>query len=274
MRESERFFTELNIKEVEFWGIVKSPLSKDQGKAKQLTGKVEPLEGLKKLRMIYNEIKEMDLYWRPYRGMKNLNIIFLDDIKEDLQAIDYITVLQTSESSFQGFIILKEEAEAELIGDIQRAVARYGFSDKGAVSPYQLRRFAGSINRKRGTPFISKIVKTGFQVSIEKVLMDLSSFGIVVKHQEEEKVSSDAHPKALSPKSPNYRKFVERDAFAFSNDESQNDFRWTMSLLKRGFSKEEVYSFLLEYSPRLYERKKKHVRDYLNRTIEKAWKFI
>jgi len=57
-------------------------------------------------------------------------------------------------------------------------------------------------------------------------------------------------------------------------DESRADISYAMHLLRKGFSDEEVQYILAEVSENLQFRKKGHVDDYLQRTVEKAKYFL
>jgi len=59
----------------------------------------------------------------------------------------------------------------------------------------------------------------------------------------------------------------------YNGDRSQADIRYAVYLFSRGYSWDEVRKALLNESPQIFERKKGHIEDYLNRTLAKAYEY-
>lgn len=148
-------------------------------------------------------------------------------------------------------------------------------ADISASDIYHLRRVPCFVNNKYLHQPVVKFVKNTGNGSLKKLFDDFKKFALLEKEEKEEnknrifklfKLRSDSNSnKSNKDKTKKWEDFV-RDGLSAS----EVDFRYCIFLHSKSYDKKEIRKILTEESPLLFERKKNHVDDYLDRTIEKS----
>ena len=218
-----------------------------------------------------NDKAKKSVLWKFAEGQA-YNIVIIDDIQavQPFKEKDHFLLWQTSNNKYQAAFLLDNYLEAEDIKKIQRALIDVYGGDKASLGASHYVRVPGFYNTKYlQDPPLVKLCYIGNNVlSAEQVLR---YYEYNLKHKEE-KPEKDL--KSL-PKLLVYKELQERkkDWWHFYNikgNKSDADFSYTLYLLHFNLTDEEIKQILLSESSDLYERKKGHLDDYLNRTITKA----
>lgn len=236
---------------------------------------------IKKLVQI-SEKEGEELYFQPIQE-KTIRAIFLDDLpptKENLLALPRNSlVVQTSPGKLQVHIPLPEPLPIDKADQLQKAMVNFYNADAGSKDILHLRRLPGFPNKKYPERPIVKVLGYAGTKTWDEVITAIN------RQQEEieqEQAKRWEHLQKTTPKrAPDialeleYGSKIWQDRLAKAEgDESRADISYAMHLLRKGFSDEEVQYILAEVSENLQFRKKGHVDDYLQRTVEKAKYFL
>lgn len=235
---------------------------------------------IKKLVQI-SEKEGEELYFQPVEGQQKA--IFLDDFpasEADLLELPRGSlVVQTSPGKLQVHIPLPKPEPIEKAALLQKAFVNFFNADTGSKDILHLRRLPGFPNKKYPERPIVKILGYSGTKTWDEVVAAIN------RQQEEiekEQAKRWEHLQQTMPKrAPDialeleYGSKIWQDRLAKAEgDESRADISYAMHLLRRGFSNEEVQYILAEVSENLQFRKKGHVQDYVERTVEKAKYFL
>lgn len=235
---------------------------------------------IKKLVQI-SEKEGEELYFQPVEGQQRA--IFLDDFpvsEADLLELPRGSlVVQTSPGKLQVHIPLPKPEPIEKAALLQKAFVNFYNADAGSKDILHLRRLPGFQNKKYPERPIVKVLGYAGTKTWDEVITAIN------RQQEEieqEQAKRWEHLQKTTPKrAPDialeleYGNKIWQDRLAKAEgDESRADISYAMHLLRKGFSDEEVQYILAEVSENLQFRKKGHVDDYLQRTVEKAKYFL
>lgn len=235
---------------------------------------------MKKLEQITQKEGE-ELYFQPVpvpvNGKLCVKAVFLDDVPEE--ALEHLpndtVIVQTSHGKYQAHIPLPQPMPIEEADRIQRALVFYFGSDVASKDIMHLRRLPGYPNKK--------YPKQPIVVVANVVSSDISLNDILQKVKiEETQYKKHVEFKFRQAKPWTFKEVQEIlanegkklwDSF-FDGDESVADFSFCLSLLRRGYNPQSVALALMQVSPDLGVRKKNHVEDYIQRTVERAWNAV
>ena len=220
-----------------------------------------------------------ELYFQPVpvpvNGKLCVKAIFLDDVPQPEALPDGTVIVQTSPGKYQAHIPLPQPMPIEEAGKIQRALVYYFGSDAASKDILHLRRLTGFPNKKYlQQPIVAllDIVRSDISVNdiLQKVKIEEEQYK---KHVEFEfrQVKPWVYKEAQEILANEGKKLW--DSF-FDGDESAADFSFCLSLIRRGYNPQSVALALMQVSPDLGVRKKKHVEDYIQRTVERAWNAV
>jgi len=220
-----------------------------------------------------------ELYFQPVpvpvNGKLCVKAIFLDDVPQPEALPDGTVIVQTSPGKYQAHIPLPQPMPIEEAGKIQRALVYYFGSDAASKDILHLRRLTGFPNKKYlQQPIVAllDIVRSDISVNdiLQKVKIEEEQYK---KHVEFEfrQVKPWVYKEAQEILANEGEKLW--DSF-YNGDESAADFSFCLSLIRRGYNPQSVALALMQVSPDLGVRKKKHVEDYIQRTVERAWNAV
>ena len=214
--------------------------------------------------------------------------VLLDDVKEstirqlEKDGFEPLYYLETSPSNYQAIIRLSSSPlDKSIHGFISRQLADIYSADPNSSDVGHFFRLAGYTNRKEKYccqnglyPFVKLFpgrikVATKGETYISQVIQGIQS-GFI------ELPSSDiATPPALQAARKNGNMgcfaYVEKVYQSGSIDDiSSLDFKAAMYASRKGFSIEAIKDAMLKLSPNIEQRKKGHINDYLDRTIDNA----
>jgi len=236
---------------------------------------------IKKLVQIAEKEGE-ELYFQPTQE-ETIKAVFLDDLpptKENLLSLPKNSlVVQTSASKIQVHIPLPEPLPIDKADQLQKAMVNFYNADAGSKDILHLRRLPGFPNKKYPERPIVKVLGYAGTKTWDEVITAIN------RQQEEieqEQAKRWEHLQKTTPKrAPDialeleYGNKIWQDRLAKAEgDESRADISYAMHLLRKGYTEEEVQYILAEVSENLQFRKKGHVDDYLQRTVEKAKYFL
>jgi len=213
----------------------------------------------------------------PVNGKLCIKAVFLDDVPEE--ALDHLpsgtVIVQTSPGKYQAHIPLPQPMPIEEAGKIQRALVYYFGSDAASKDILHLRRLTGFPNKKYlQQPIVALLDIVCSDISVNDILQKVKI--------EEEQYKKHVEFEFRQVKPWVYKEAQEIlanegkklwDSF-FDGDESAADFSFCLSLIRRGYNPQSVALALMQVSPDLGVRKKKHVEDYIQRTVERAWNAV
>jgi hypothetical protein len=220
-----------------------------------------------------------ELYFQPVpvpvNGKLCVKAIFLDDVPQPEALPDGTVIVQTSPGKYQAHIPLPQPMPIEEAGKIQRALVYYFGSDAASKDILHLRRLTGFPNKKYlQQPIVALLDIVSSDISVNDILQKVKI--------EEEQYKKHVEFEFRQVKPWVYKEAQEIlanegkklwDSF-FDGDESAADFSFCLSLIRRGYNPQSVALALMQVSPDLGVRKKKHVEDYIQRTVERAWNAV
>ncbi|OIN58636.1 DNA-primase RepB domain-containing protein [Arsenicibacter rosenii] len=199
-----------------------------------------------------------DIYCRPVGHQ----YVLLDDLTKDrlaeLATLLPCLLLETSPANYQAWLILsflpenREQAKAIC----QELATRFG-ADMASAEPDHVGRLPGFTNRK------------------EKHRQANGLFPFVRLHRWQHRLST-FHPCGGAVFQPQQRPPVNTHSFSHSgkNSTSEYDFARVCSLIRLGWSDQQIITELTETSPDIRSRKGKHTDTYIRRTIQAAHKML
>lgn len=215
---------------------------------------------------------------------QDITTVFIDDISKEkgLALLDeYQGILtETSTGKYQVHLKLDEPLDDKNVTLVQRALTAKLDGDRASTDSFHLRRFPGFANTKHADKPWVKIVKYNlseyskcirgkelveeYHKSMENRLERLHAVEVTVSKQ----TGKGGKMKGVERLNviDTYRKFCE----GWDVDLSVADFRFTMYLISKGFSDNEVKEALKIASPDIEIRKKGHLDDYIDRTLSNA----
>jgi len=220
-----------------------------------------------------------ELYFQPVpvpvNGKLCVKAIFLDDVPQPEALPDGTVIVQTSPGKYQAHIPLPQPMPIEEAGKIQRALVYYFGSDAASKDILHLRRLTGFPNKKYlQQPIVALLDIVRSDISVNDILQKVKI--------EEEQYKKHVEFEFRQVKPWVYKEAQEIlaneggklwDSF-YNGDESAADFSFCLSLIRRGYNPQSVALALMQVSPDLGVRKKKHVEDYIQRTVERAWNAV
>jgi len=179
-------------------------------------------------------------------------------------------IIQTSTGKFQLHIpIIKTIPESHRKA-YQKAVQRIFASEY--VHWNHGRKIPGFYNWKYDPPYLVQVIDFTFSRPFEEFWLELENTARTIFETESlyiklnfEELTQKLSELQIQPTTP-----LKTWNDFYSGDRSQADLRYTIYLLSRGLSIQEVIERLLQESPDILKRKKGHLEDYLTRTLTKA----
>jgi len=196
----------------------------------------------------------------------NYQVAFVDDPK-DPKWREKITkdtiIIETSPNKYQLHIPLEADFTYTKRA-LQKAFNRFFKGDN--VSWNHARKLPFYLNNKYDPPYYINIEKNTSKRTIIELLNEIQPIWEEIK-AEEEPVTTPHRQKDEVARTQKWKSWID----FFEGDNSQADYRYAIYLFSRGYSWEEVKEILLQESPDIHIRKKGHLQDYLNRTLQKAY---
>lgn len=238
---------------------------------------------MKKLEQITRKEGE-ELYFQPVpvpvNGKLCVKAVFLDDVPEELveeqpEALpDGAVIVQTSPGKYQAHIPLPRPLPVEDADRIQRSLVFYFGSDAASKDIMHLRRLPGFPNKKypkQPIVVVANVVSSDISVNdiLQKVKIEETQYKkhVEFEFRQAQQTKPWIHKEVQEILANEGKKLW--DSF-FDGDESVADFSFCLSLLRRGYNPQSVALALMQVSPDLGVRKKNHVEDYIQRTVERA----
>jgi hypothetical protein len=215
----------------------------------------------------------------------DINAIHINNMKK--RGINPACIIETSPCNFQVWISLGEESMPnEQRKFISKIFCQEFFGDPGCVAGSHYGRLAGFTNRKQEYykqniyPFVFCRESTGQHAKKSKQIREW-----ILKQEEINlnKKSSSAIKQNNELFSSNiplnhieiFKKYFEQWEITinfkqFSYDASRGDFAVCCRMIQEGYSVEQISEGLIKNSPDILIRKKNHIDDYINRTIDAA----
>jgi hypothetical protein len=212
----------------------------------------------------------------------NYFYVMLDDLTTDNlnRLIDNKYVLyfiETSPANYQA--ILKFETENIIEKDEYLAINRYFVkeykSDKGSIGTAHFFRVAGFYNQK------FKYIKNNIKHSITYNnvgntinyidFYDKNKDNLIQKNNIINNINIKNIDDSIETEADKVLKTFFFTQLRNFKSYSEADFKAIYILRRKGFSQEEAARSLLKCSPGIFERKKYHLSDYINRTISKIY---
>ena len=252
------------------------------------------------MRMLFREkvfIKNLrdkeNVYVAVTPKTKLLNFIWLDDLKlENIneQQLKYITLVETSDNNYQGWIKLDKLYTETEIQQIKNYLIQKLKADKAAAAKIQPMRLPGFYSYKRIELFYVKVYKAADKVLDGKALLNK-----IYKYNNSSSINSSGSKTASKTTSGNWKKDSyykkelklndvtfdptdERDMIVkwakkqqYVIDENIIDIMFIYQLLIRDYSESDIFLYLNDSRADLHDKHK--ASDYFERTYLKALLF-
>ena len=238
---------------------------------------------LYKYNIIYNNIKRMEnVYFSLYEYETKTNIIWLDDIninKLTNKQKEYITLIETSPNNFQGYIKLDKYIDKETYKKVVNYFINKFNVDKSSNDFIHLRRISGVYSWKhyytRGILHYIKQINTSKIVEANKLLKKINKD---TQPPVSQLNSCDTYNTDKSVLNIDYKKLYNTLYTILNNDFNKIDynivdFRFTLILYYYLNIKDTnmLKNILQNCSIDIQQRKKGHIDDYIERTINKIY---
>ena len=245
---------------------------------------------------------ENSLFWLKSQNVQGYNVyvrlqgsqglLLLDDVglgtieQMKLDGAEPALVVETSPMNFQAWVRVSNEPIPELEAtQIAKVLAQRYNADSNSADYRHFGRLAGFTNPKQshaqsnGTfPFVLLRESKG-KIASNATLLRLEAKKLI---ETQSKAGGGQRPTqkptmcVVNGRDPTkaYLELAAQliDSYGQDTDYSRVDWMVVKTLLSEGFSAEQIKVAMQESSPSLQERKKGHVDDYINRTVEKAVK--
>ena len=237
-----------------------------------------------------------DIWIAPERGGKS-DLVLIDDInrqtieKMKSDGLKPACIVETSPGNYQGWLRIEGmQASPESRSAIARQITKEYGADVGSVGRDHLGRLAGFTNRKscheqlNGVyPFARIYESTGATIKASDSPKVREILQGAVDYLREQKMEQDRLATNITNKGPqggmrNIDKWWEITQEkitqkAFKNyDTSAVDFSLCKMAFAHGATREQVADALLSHSPDIEVRKAGHVDDYIQKTLNNAYK--
>ena len=255
--------------------------------------------GLRDLkRMLFKEkvfIKNIaeyeNVYFAVTQKTKFLNFIWLDDLKlENIsqKQLEYITLIETSPSNYQGWIKLDKLYSENRIQQMKHYLITQLKADKAAAAKIQPMRLPGFFSYKRIERHYVKVYRTATKVlDCRPLLKKLKKSNNNLVNISQNRVTSKVgggwkkdsyYKKELKLSDTTFNPNDERDMIIkwaekqqYVIDENIIDIMFIYQLLIRDYIKSDIFAYLAKSREDLYE--KHDAGDYFERTYLKALLF-
>ena len=228
-----------------------------------------------------------DIYIRPHGDS---NLVLLDDV--DGVTVEQMTedgckpalVIETSPKNHQVWVKLTQERSADVRKEIAQGLAKKYDADPNSADSRHYGRLAGFTNRKPEhqeygrSPYVLCRQSSG---STNSKSSRLEMWG--VREVERKQLEAELRDRQLAILATDttrsrpdvvtaYRQEAKNiyDEYGNMTDTSRLDWHVTGKLLDRGYRPGAIKKAMAEASPDIDARKKGHVEDYVNRTVDKA----
>ena len=219
-----------------------------------------------------NKERQKSILWKFAENQEGYNIVIIDDIQQVqvFKEKDHFLLWQTSESKYQAAFLLDKYLNAEDIKKIQKALIGLYGGDKPLGACHYV-RVPGFLNTKYlQDPPLVKLCYIGNNVLSAEQVLRYYEYNVKPKIEEKPKKDLKSLPRLFT-----YRELLERRKnwqhfYSIKQNKSDADFAYTLYLMHFNLSDEEIKQILLSESEDIQERKKGHLQDYLDRTVNKA----
>ena len=254
------------------------------------------------VRMLFKEkvfVKNLrdkeNVYFAVTQKTKLLNFIWLDDLKlENIneQQLKYITLVETSDNNYQGWIKLDKLYNENEIQQIKSYLIQKLKADKAAAAKIQPMRLPGFYSYKREIPFYVRVYRTAEKVLDGNILLNkINNFN----NMQEKEVVGNISQNISGASSNNWKKYSyykkqlglnditfdpnhERNAIVkwaeqqlYEIDNNIIDIMFVYQLLIRDYSESDIFLYLENSRDDLHYKHK--AGDYFERTYLKALLF-
>ena len=232
-------------------------------------------------------------YIRPHNEMNNSGLILLDDIEKscfdelEKAGLKPCCMVETSPNNYQAWIRLSyQEIDPRLATQVSRLIAKSFHGDMNSADWKHYGRLSGFTNRKPQYcdgglyPYVKCVYRKNEIAKNHKAALYKAVWKIIDIDEENkknnDKIKSSSNNKHLKadPITTAQKYYVQMEQRNKNNDYSKFDFAVTARMIKDGFNKNQVLLAIKQSSPKIEERKKGHVSNYIDRTYENAYKAI
>jgi len=243
---------------------------------------------------VKNLVRKENVYFAVTPKTKLLNFIWLDDLKrENLteKQLKYITLIETSEGNYQGWIKLDKVYSENRIQQIKHYLVEKLKADKAATAKIQPMRLPGFYSYKREEPFFVKVYRVAEKTLNGKALLEKiqSLRATAIRKKKSVMINNSQksngnwqkysyYKKQLGLKNANFDPLDERDyIIKYFNvpekdiDKNIVDINYVYQLLIRDYSQNDIFLYLQQTRPDLDDKHK--AGDYFERTYLKALLF-
>ena len=213
--------------------------------------------------------------------------ILLDDIKKPeierlyKDGFEPFYYLETSPANYQAIIKLSDnQLSKEILAFISKQLSEIYFADKNSSDTGHFFRLAGFTNRKDKYcqdglyPFVKFYAGSGKSCAKEQEYIDRILEGItngLIELSMKHIVTPPATQGETKATASNCMAYIEKVYNSVSSDDiSGLDFKAALYGIRKGFTQDEIKTAILKFSPNIQNRKKRHIDDYLLRTVKNA----
>jgi len=219
-----------------------------------------------------NAIYKKSVLWAFSRENQYFNVVLIDDIQdiETFKRRDFFLLWNTS-NKYQAAFLLDRGVTAEEVMKIQRMLIQVYGGDLGALGASHNKKLPGFYNTKYPESPYMQIHHVGTRV--------LDARHILEKYKEKEKQEEKKPQQHILTTSEQTTEQLQetskviktwQDYFRKTQNKSRADIAYTVYLVDRGYTDEQIKQALLLESQDIEVRKKGHLEDYLRRTLKAA----
>ena len=224
-----------------------------------------------------------DIYVRPASAARPHGLVLIDDLKgraiQAMAAAGYhpAVLLETSPANYQAWLRFIPPPTDDIRGLLAKMFARSYRADLNSADSRHYGRLAGFTNRKKKYRYLRRPVwvllrrSTGAVTHLSEQLVQKA----ISAHSRTTRKTIPQQPQSLAGLGTGRRVYTQVFAglekrYGEQLDYSRADWAAAKRLRYLGFQRQQIEQILLELSPNLAERKKRHQNDYVARTAAKV----
>ena len=223
-----------------------------------------------------NAVHRKSVLWNFSKENKYFNVALIDDIQdiETFKRRDFFLLWNTS-NKFQAAFLLDRGVTSEDVKKIQRMLIKDYGGDLGSLGASHNKKMPGFYNTKYPESPYMQIHYIGTRVLDANHILEKYK-EIYEKEQEEERTQQRVLTVEQVLKQFQRQGALKKtwqDFFRERQNKSQADIAYTIYLIDKGYTDEQIRQMLLDESEDIEIRKKGHLEDYLSRTLLAARRY-
>lgn len=228
-----------------------------------------------------------DIYIRPARHAAANGLVLLDDVTAQTvvemtrEGYTPAVLLETSPSNYQAWIRFTPHPSDVVRGELARWLAHIHNADINSADSHHYGRLAGFTNRKTKHRRLGRpcwvLLRSAIAVATEMSSRLLYQAAAFQRRHRTSGNTAATSPPPTSTLDAHGARAIYRQAIAdihsrygAQTDWSRADWVAARRLARAGFGRVQIAQMILELSPSLSDRKKRHEADYARRTASKA----